>query len=40
LLVSGSQASLVHHLVAKALSDYTPPRGVYLEVDLDPLQLL
>ncbi len=40
LLVSGPQASLVHHLVAKALDDYTPPRGVYLEVDLDPLQLL
>jgi primosomal protein N' (replication factor Y) len=40
LLVSGVQASLAHHLVAKALSDYTPARGVYLEVDLDPLQLI
>ncbi|MGH0054371.1 MAG: replication restart helicase PriA [Sphaerochaetaceae bacterium] len=40
VLVSGQQASETHHLVAKALSSYTPPSGVYLEVDLDPLQLL
>ncbi len=40
LLVSGHNASETHHLVAKALASYTPPSGVYLEVDIDPLQLL
>ena len=40
LLVSGNDAAKVHYLVAKALSSYTPASSVYLEVDLDPLQLL
>ncbi|MEA4860409.1 MAG: primosomal protein N' [Sphaerochaeta sp.] len=40
LLISGREASETHHLVATVLSTYTPPSGVYLEVDLDPLQLL
>jgi primosomal protein N' (replication factor Y) len=40
LLVSGQDAAKVHYLVAKALSCYTSSSCVYLEVDLDPLQLL
>lgn len=40
LLVSGKESTKVHHLVSTVLASYTPPSGVYLEVDIDPLQLL
>jgi len=40
ILVSGKDGSSAHHLVSTVLASYTPPSAVYLEVDLDPLQLL
>ena len=40
ILVSAKDGSSAHHLVATALASYTPPSAVYLEVDIDPLQLL
>jgi primosomal protein N' (replication factor Y) len=40
VLVSGNDAALTHHAVATVLASYAPPSSVYLEVDMDPLQLL
>ncbi|MFA5446937.1 MAG: primosomal protein N' [Sphaerochaeta sp.] len=40
ILLSSKRGSAVHHLLASALKAYAPPSGIYLEVDLDPLQLL
>jgi primosomal protein N' (replication factor Y) len=40
ILVMGTEASLAHRLVATALQQYTTPSGIYIEVDMDPLQLL
>lgn len=40
ILISAKDGSSAHHLVATVLASYTPVSAVYLEVDLDPLQLL
>ncbi|WP_320129546.1 primosomal protein N' [uncultured Sphaerochaeta sp.] len=40
LLVMGSEASLAHRLVANALLQYSAPSGIYIEVDIDPLQMI
>lgn len=40
ILISAKDGSSAHHLVATVLASYTPISAVYLEVDLDPLQLL
>jgi primosomal protein N' (replication factor Y) len=40
ILVMGTDAALAHRLVAGALARYKAPSGIYVEVDLDPLQLL
>ncbi len=40
LLISGEDASLTHLLVRSVLAQYVPPSSVYLEIDIDPLQLV
>ncbi len=40
LLVSDVTGAKIQHLVAQALDGYSPPSGIYLEIDIDPLQLL
>jgi primosomal protein N' (replication factor Y) len=40
VLIMGTEASLAHRLVASALHQYSAPSGIYIEVDMDPLQLL
>jgi primosomal protein N' (replication factor Y) len=40
LIVRGPRFKRVHDVVSAALSDFKVPRGVYLEVDIDPVSLL
>ncbi len=40
ILLSSDRGAALHHLLKATLAVYTPPGSVYLEVDLDPLQLL
>lgn len=40
LLLESQDPSAVQVLAARALSQYKPPRGIYIEVDIDPLQML
>jgi len=40
ILVMGSDASSAHKVVSHVLEHYTAPSGIYVEVDIDPLQML
>ena len=40
LLVMGEDASSAHRVVSHVLEHYSAPSGVYIEVDIDPLQML
>ncbi len=40
ILVRGESPSAVHAVVTKAMEFYQVPSGIYVEVDIDPLQLL
>ncbi len=40
ILVRGESPSAVHAVVSKALELYQAPSGIYVEVDVDPLQML
>lgn len=40
ILLSSERGAALHHLLSAVLAVYTPPSSIYLEVDLDPLQLL
>ncbi|MFA6776496.1 MAG: primosomal protein N' [Sphaerochaetaceae bacterium] len=40
LLLRSEDASAVQVLAARALASYKPPQGIYIEVDIDPLQML
>ena len=40
LLIMGEDASSAHKVVAHVLDHYSAPSGIYIEVDIDPLQML
>ncbi len=40
LLVMGEDASSAHKVVSHVLEHYSAPSGIYIEVDIDPLQML
>ena len=40
ILLSGSSLSQINSVVRKALSLYREPSGVYIEIDVDPLNLM
>ena len=40
LIFRGESFPVVHRRVAAAVSRFSPPRGVYLEIDVDPVSLL
>ncbi len=40
LLVMGEDASSAHKVVSHVLDHYSAPSGIYIEVDIDPLQML
>ena len=40
LLLKSEDASAVQVLAARALASYKVPNGIYIEVDIDPLQML
>ncbi len=40
LLIMGEDASSAHKVVSHVLDHYSAPSGIYIEVDIDPLQML
>ncbi|MFA7129958.1 MAG: primosomal protein N' [Sphaerochaeta sp.] len=40
ILIMGKNAGLAHRLVSHVLKQYSAPSGIYIEIDMDPLQLL
>ena len=40
ILVMGEDASSAHKVVSHVLDHYSAPSGIYIEVDIDPLQML